>query len=158
VKHVTLPIQGGPPGPVASRYLTDGDDIPLVNWKEMWLIRAELEGGQNAINLVNELRAADGLPLVTYADPGNATQIKYMIIEERRRALFLEGRFYLTKLKNLDILWFPRGEGHTTASKWQLNGGVRRLMPQNEYELNKNLSLESRATGCSVGERPVKYL
>jgi hypothetical protein len=160
VKHQTLPIQAGPSGPVASRYLTDGDDIPLVNWKEMWLIRAEMEGGQAAIDLVNELRAADGLPAVTYITGATATadQIRYMVIEERRRALFLEGRYYLTKLKNLDVAWFPRGEGQTTASKWQLNGGVRRLMPQNEYELNKNLTLDSRATGCSAAERPVKYL
>jgi hypothetical protein len=145
---------------VASRYLTDGDDIPLVNWKEMWLIRAELEGGQAAIDLVNEVRAADGLPAVTYITGATATptQLKYLVIEERRRALFLEGRYYLTKLKNLDVAWFPRGEGQTTASRWQLNGGVRRLMPTNEYELNNNLSLSSRATGCSAAERPVKYL
>ena len=31
----------------------------------MWLIRAEFEGGQMAIDLVNELRAADEIPLVT---------------------------------------------------------------------------------------------
>ena len=75
------------------KYADEAADIPLVNWREIWLIKAELEGGQNAINLVNEIRAEDNrlfgleLPLVTYADPSNATQIRYMIIEEKRRVL-----------------------------------------------------------------------
>ena len=80
------------------RYLSEGDDLPWVNWKEMVLITAQALGGQGAIDQVNVLRTDAGLPLVTYADPGNANQIRDMIIEERRRALFLEGRFYATKL------------------------------------------------------------
>ena len=42
---------------------------------------------------MNELRAADDLPLVTYADPNNAEQIRYMIIE-KRRALVMEARYF----------------------------------------------------------------
>ena len=81
----------------------------------MLLIRAEAAGGQGAIDLVNELRAADNLPRVTYLAGATATpqQIRYMIIEERRRALFLEGRYFYTKLKNLDLLWFPRSAGQS---------------------------------------------
>ena len=128
----------------------------MVNWKDMWLIRAELEGGQRAIDLVNEVRAADALPSVTYADPANAKQIRYMVIEERRRALFLEGRFFSTKLENLDLLWFPRAEGRNPNRNGSVySGGVRLLMPGDEYTLNPNLGLAKRGTGCAQHERPV---
>jgi hypothetical protein len=156
VKTVFGPIQAsGEQAYVNARYSSEGDDIPLVNWKEMWLIRAELEGGQKAIDLVNELRAADGLPLVAYADPANAQQIKYMIFEERRRALFVEGRFFLTKLQNTDILWFPRAQGFSPKARWVLDGGVRYTMSDNEYILNPNLGLAKRGSGCAQHERPI---
>jgi hypothetical protein len=156
VKTLFGPIQAsGEQAYVNAKYTGEGDDLPLLNWKEMWLIRAELEGGQTAINLVNELRAADGLPLVTYADPGNAQQIKYMVFEERRRALFVEGRFFLTKLQNPDVLWFPRAQGFSPKARWVLDGGVRFTMPDNEYILNPNLGLAKRGTGCAQHERPI---
>ena len=118
-------------------------------------IRAEGVGGQGAIDLVNELRAFDNLPLVTYADPNNATQIRFVIIEERRRALVLEGRYFHTQLKNPDILWFPRSVGGTRGFDHAHRGGVRFLMPNSEFENNENLGLLDRATGYSPNERPV---
>ncbi len=148
-------VAGFGSAPVTERYKTGGDDIPLVNWKEMWLIRAELEGGQRAIDLVNELRAADNLPLVTYADPNNAQQIRYMIIEERRRALQLEARFFMTKLRNPDILWFPRGAGASVKFARPMQGGVRFIMSDDEYELNADLTLADRGTGCDPAEAPL---
>ena len=62
---------------------------------------------------MNQLRDAENptLPPVTYANPATAQQIKYMVSEEKRRALFDEGRFFYTKLKNPDVLWFPRNVG-----------------------------------------------
>jgi hypothetical protein len=140
--------------PTNIRYANAGADIPLVNWKEMALIRAEIAGGQEAINLVNAIRTADRLPLVTYANPANATQIKYMILEERRRALWLEGRFFYSKLKNMDVTWFPRGVGITPEGGLQMGGGVRYILPENEYILNENIDLDDRATGCAQHERP----
>jgi hypothetical protein len=124
----------------------------------MWLIRAEIEGGQKAIDLVNALRVADNLPRVTYADPANAQQIRYMIIEERRRALFIEGRYYFTKLQNLDLLWFPRNQGNNPGGgggNSQFMGGIRFVMPQSEFQLNPNLSLDDQATGCDAHQRPI---
>jgi hypothetical protein len=124
----------------------------------MYLLRAELEGGQRAIDLVNEVRAADNLPRITYASAGNATQIRYMIIEERRRALFLEGRFYFTKLKNLDLLWFPRKQGQHPgggAGGATYGGVIRFAMPESEFQLNQNLSLQDQATGCDASQRPI---
>lgn len=154
VAHSTRAIVGKPTtnGEVSNKYSNEGSDIPLVNWKEMVLIRAEVLGGQQAIDLVNQLRTADNLPLVTYADPTNAQQIKYMVWEERRRALFNEGRFYYTKLKNLDTFWFPRDNGGTRAQRRALEGGVRYTMPDAEYVANVNLTPADKGTGCSVAE------
>jgi hypothetical protein len=157
VTHRTANIQGKPQGngEVATKFTEEGSDHRLVSWKEMVLIRAEIAGGQAAIDLVNTLRTADGLPRVTYASPTNAQQIKYMIFEERRRALFNEARFFYTKLKNLDELWFPRNNGGTRGQRRGLNGGIRYTMPNNEYIANPNLSPADKATGCAANERPV---
>ena len=155
VQTSTGHVSGFGPAPVTARYKDGGDDIALVNWKEMWLIRAEIEGGQRAIDLVNELRAADDLPLVTYADPANAQQIRYMIIEERRRALHLEARFFMTKLRNPDILWFPRGAGNSPKFGHRLTGGVRFTMTAVEYEFNANLTEADEGTGCNPVEAPL---
>lgn len=158
VQHMEAEIQGvGVESFVNAKYDEEGADIPLVNWKEMVLIRAEVEGGQRAIDLVNELRAADGLPLVTYANPGDAEEIRYMIIEERRRALFLEARYFMTKLQNPDLLWFPRDVGATLRGGHQLQGGVRFLMPENEFHLNENVTIADRGTLCDPATRPVNF-
>jgi hypothetical protein len=139
-----------------SKLTAEGADNPIVNWQEMILIRAEAAGGQQAIDLVNVLRAADNLPRVTYASPGDAQQIRRMIIEERRRALFNEARFYYTKLKNLDLLWFPRASGGTRAQGHRLQGGIRTIMPLNEFIYNEHLTTSDRATLCPAAERPVQ--
>jgi hypothetical protein len=140
-----------------ARYTGQADDIPVVNWKEMLLIRAEIAGGQQAIDLVNQIRQADNLPRVTYLTGATATpqQIKYMIIEERRRALWLEARFFYTKLKNLDVLWFPRSSGQSPAKGNQFRGGIRYIMPNEEFQFNPNLTMEQRATGCPAAQRPI---
>ena len=155
VPHRPVEIQGkGGTGFVPTKY-GDTDDVPLVNWKEMVLIRAEDSGGQGAIDLVNQLRAFDDLPLVTYADPNDALEIQYMIIEERRRALVLEGRYFVTKLLNPDILWFPRSIGGTRGFDHAFRGGVRFLMPGGEYINNTNLGNSVRGTGCNPNEAPI---
>jgi hypothetical protein len=129
--------------------------IPLVNWKEMMLIRAEAEGGQGAIDRVNEIRTADGLPRVTYLAATNTQGIRRMIIEERRRTLFQEGRYYYTKLKNLDLLWFPRLQGRMPTAGTAYQGGVRMAMPDTEYQLNANIAdLNKRGSGCDAASRP----
>jgi hypothetical protein len=158
VLHFRISISGPGILEVPDKYGSDADDIPLVSWKEMWLIRAEIEGGQTAINLVNDLRAAEGLPTVTYLDGATASaqDIRYMILEEWRRALFVEGgRYWSTKIRNTDVLWFPRGEGRTEFQGYFLRGGVRLTMPPFEYEANRNLTPEDMGTGCDPDEAPV---
>ncbi len=154
VQHFKKRIQGPQPREVPDKYKSNDEDIPLINWKEMWLIRAEIQGGQAAIDIVNDLRDLAGLPRVTYADPGNSEQIRRMIIEERRRELFLEGRYWATKIKNTDILWFPRGNGVTPEVGYNLQSGVRLALDEDEYNLNPNISLADRATACDPDEAP----
>jgi len=159
VKTSLATINGkGSAGVLAQRYTGEGDDEPIVNWKEMVLIRAEAVGGQAAIDLVNQIRTADKLPLVTYANAGDATQIRYMVLEEKRRSLFEEGRLFYTQLRNPDVMWFPRAQGATRYKGRNLQGGVRWIMSPAEWTATATLTLADRATGCSAVEEPVGNL
>jgi len=153
---------GGGPDYMIQKYDDLSDDIPLINWREMRLIEAEAAGPSSAgVDLVNRVRAADGLPEVQGAYrtlvEGDADRYDDMIIEERRRALWLEARFWSTKILKNEKLWFPRqvGDWVNPISTVALGGAVRMLMPTNEYEINPNLTLGDRGTGCPAGERPL---
>ena len=160
VPHAIGNTAGGPLN-VEQKYGDLAADIPLLNWREMRLIQAEAAGpGAAGLGFVNEIRTADGLPLVTggYATlvQGDATAFDNLLIEERRRALWLEARFWSTKILKNEKLWFPRREGEwVNVSSYELNGGVRVLMDESEYAINPNLGLEARGTGCPAGQRPV---
>jgi hypothetical protein len=161
VEHAIGNTAGGP-RPIERKYDELSDDIPLVNWREMRLIQAENAGpGSAGVDFVNEIRAADGLPLVAGAYrtlvEGDADRFDDLIIEERRRALWLEARFWSTKIQKNEKLWFPRRVGEwVNVSNYELNGGVRMLMPTSEYQINPNFGgLAARGTGCAAGERPV---
>jgi hypothetical protein len=161
VEHAIGPTAGGPDN-VIQKYASLADDIPLVNWREMRLIQAENAGASAAgVDFVNEIRVADGLPEVQGAYrtlvEGSAARFDDLLIEERRRALWLEARFWSTKILKNEKLWFPRGFGSwdNENATYGLNGGVRMLMPTAEYEINTNLDLTDRATGCPAGQRPI---
>jgi hypothetical protein len=153
-------VSGGP-RPVQRKYTTLAADIPLLNWREMRLIRAEAAGPSAAgVDHVNAVRAQAGLPLVAGAYrtlvESDADRFDDLIIEERRRALWLEARFWSTKIQKNEKLWFPRRLGEwVNNSNYELFGGVRVLMLAREYEINPNLGRAARGTGCAVGERPV---
>ena len=158
VPHTWGILQGsGQPRLFQAKWTSEADDLPWVNWKEIQLIAAEIAGGQAAIDRVNVVRAASRLPLVTYADPSNAQQIRYMIIEERRRELFVEGRYFATALKNTDVIWFPRAAGNNREKGEAYGGGIKFLRPAHEYLLNPNLKQADRGTGCPAAVRPVNF-
>jgi hypothetical protein len=153
---------------VPQRYPNDTDDIPLINWKEMRLIRAEAAGNTAAgIAHVNAVRAADSLPLIQGAYEttllGDADAYQDLLIEERRRALFEEGRFWSTKIRWNEKLWFPRSVGDliNTSASYTFGGGVRILFDANEYQVNTNWvaqgGLAARGTGCDPYEAPVGF-
>lgn len=87
---------------IQTKYTNLGDPIPMARWAEAQLILAEIEGGQSAVARINALRDVHGLPHVS-----EVTQD--LIIEERRREFFFEGRFHADKLRY--GLWFPEGQG-----------------------------------------------
>lgn len=149
-------ISGG--GFLPVKYPAEDTDIPFLTWEEIWLIRAEAAGGQTAIDLVNDIRDFYELPRVTYADPGDPDQIRNMILEEARRVLWLEGgRWKAWKIQNTDVAWFPRAQGETFSAQVPYEGAVRHIYPENEYELNENVTLADRATGCDPAEAPVRF-
>jgi hypothetical protein len=135
------------------KYTAVDQFIPLVNWEEMWLIMAEANTA-NAVTLVNDIRAAQTppLPLVTYGPTGG--EIEDMIIEERRRSLFLEGRFWSTKIQNTDKLWFPRSTEDLDENGNEIGGAVRMVMEDLEFERNSNIGYGDIATGCDPDQAP----
>jgi hypothetical protein len=81
-----------------AKYTGDGSRIRLATRDEAQLILAEVAGGTQAVTIINGLRDAAGLP--RYSGATDAASIRQLIIEERRRALFVEG------FRNYDIQRF----------------------------------------------------
>lgn len=71
------------------KYTSDSSPIRFASYTEAQLIIAEVSGGQTAVNIINALHTANGLPAFA---GGSAQQIKDQIVEERRREFFLEAR------------------------------------------------------------------
>ena len=70
------------------RYTTETSPMPIATWNEAQLIIAEAEGGQAAVDAINRLHTAAGLPGFSSSDDA-ATMAQ--VYEERRRELFLTG-------------------------------------------------------------------
>jgi hypothetical protein len=71
------------------KYTSDASSIRYASYTEAQLIIAEVQGGQTAVDIINKLHTANGLPAFA---GGTAQQIKDQIVEERRREFFLEAR------------------------------------------------------------------
>jgi len=97
------------------KYLGSGAvSLPIASWNEAQLILAEATGGQAAIDAMNRVRAANGVPALV-ADP--ASDLEPIILEERRRQLFLEGQRYPDMLrKNLPFVTGVNRKGQTFGS------------------------------------------
>lgn len=74
--------------------------VPIASWREAHLIIAEAEGGAEAVNRVNILRAHHGLP--AYTGGTGAAEIQALIIQERARELYLEGQ-HLNDLRRFNL-------------------------------------------------------
>jgi len=115
------------------KYTSLSDPIPLARWAEAQLILAEADGGAGAVQYINAVRDAHGLP--HYQGPTDAASIRDAIIEERRREFFFEGRFLADKLR-FD-LWFPNGIG--SNHKGFAYGTARCFeLPLSEADANPN--------------------
>jgi hypothetical protein len=81
-----------------AKFTSDGSPIRVATYQEAQLILAEVAGGSQAVTIINGLRDAAGLP--HYTGPTDVASIKQLIINERQRALFVEG------FRNYDIQRF----------------------------------------------------
>lgn len=80
---------------VQQKYQSLSDPIPIARYAEAQLIIAEIELGQTAVDIINDLHGAAGLPDFVPNDVNDDTEILDHVIEERRREFFLEGhRFW----------------------------------------------------------------
>jgi starch-binding outer membrane protein, SusD/RagB family len=114
-----------------SKYPTRQSPIPVASWREARLIEAEIQGGQEAVDIINELHARVGLSDFNSADE---SEIQAQVLEERRRELFLEGH------RLNDVLRFgltpepPPG----TPYHWGGSYGSINCLPLPDVETNNN--------------------
>jgi hypothetical protein len=119
----------------ASKYASDASSIPIARGTEALLIRAEAVGGQTAVQIINQLHTAAGIPPFASTDPA---QIRAQIIEERQREFFLEGH-HLGDLIRYNIPLSP-----AVGAPWH-NGAVygdTRCMPLPDVERLNNPTLK----------------
>jgi hypothetical protein len=83
------------PGATLNNTLGDAMPLPMARYEEAQLIIAEVQGGAAAVTIINAMRAT--VNLKPYTGPTDATSIKNLVIDERKRVLFAEG------LRNYDI-------------------------------------------------------
>ena len=124
---------------VSNKYRTGASPIPIGSYKEAQLIIAEAEGGQVAVNIINSLRVAAGLPGAFQST--DATTIMNQVISERSRVLYLQGnRAYDMRRLNLPL--------NPAAGVAYLHGGVygtEVCFPLPDVERNSNPNIKPTA-------------
>jgi hypothetical protein len=168
VPHAFGSVQGPGLHENPTYYANDSADEPLASWRELTLIQADYAHSQNdlqgAIDLVNGLRAEHSLPEISGAHEtsllADADAVRAMLLEERRRELYSQGgRYWSTKIQNVDMLWFPRRQGQTPTAGYVVQGGVRMAWATDEYTGNPNFAALGditaiRGTFCDPAEAP----
>lgn len=88
--------------------------IRLASWHEAQYVIGEIQGGDEARDRINAVRAAQGLPEWDADESATDQEIRDKLIEERARTLFLEGQRMgdLRRYRDqLGIDLFPSGPG-----------------------------------------------
>jgi hypothetical protein len=114
----------------------DAAPMPMARYEEAQLIIAEIQGGQQAVNIINAMRADVGL--LPYTGPTDAQAVKDLVIGERQRVLFLEG------LRNYDIERFKLPFNPPVDTNFPVGGGTygnTTCLPLPDIEKNNNPSL-----------------
>lgn len=119
-----------------TKYRSADQAIPIASGKEAQLISAEgdIAAGQPgvAVDKINAIRATYGVP--AYSGPEDAASVKALLIEERRRDLFLEGQ-RLGDVQRYDIALKPvPGEPFVFGS----NYGTTTCLPLPDAERQAN--------------------
>lgn len=89
------------------KYTSRADPIPIASWREAQFIIAEARGGAAAIEALNRVRSAHGLPPI---EEEEIVDLLDTILEERRREFFLEGQGHSDMIRH-DVP-FPSGLNH----------------------------------------------
>lgn len=120
---------------ITTKYASLDAPIPVARWAEGQLIIAEVTGGQTAVDIINALHAAVGLPPFSSSDP---TEISNQVLEERKRELFLEGQHLFDTIRfNLPLIPPP-------GTPYGLKGGSygdTRCLPLPNAERDNNPTL-----------------
>jgi hypothetical protein len=121
---------------ITTKYPSLDAPTPIARWAEAQLIIAEVMGGQPAVDIINTLHAAAGLPPFSSSDP---TEIANQVLEERKRELFLEGQHLFDTIRfNLPLVPPP---GTPYGLKGGSYGDTRCLpLPNAERDNNPNLA------------------
>jgi hypothetical protein len=120
---------------IQTKYATSTSPIPIASYKEAQLIVAEAAGGQTAVNIINALRTASGLPTFSSTDP---VAIAAEVTEARRRELFLEGQ-HLYDVRRLNLPLDPvAGIPYSTVYLKGGNYGTERCFPLPDVERLNN--------------------
>ncbi|MEO8909566.1 MAG: RagB/SusD family nutrient uptake outer membrane protein [Gemmatimonadaceae bacterium] len=120
---------------IQTKYPSTSTPIPVASYKEAQLIIAEVQQGQAAVTIINNLRAASGLPPFSSTDP---TAIANEVVEARRRELFLEGQ-HLFDVKRLNLPLVPAaGIPYSTVYLKGGNYGTERCFPLPDVESLNN--------------------
>lgn len=115
------------------KYTAAGADIPMASWAEAKLIMAEARLDE-AETHINDLRAAQGLPDVVLTGTETDAELLAIVLEERRRQLWLEGHRLNDMLRH--GIEFPQGSNH----KGQLYGPITCMpLPEQERRANPNI-------------------
>lgn len=124
-----------------------GADIPFATYREAQLMIAEVQQGQEAVTIINALRAsvADlphvasdhaSLPLPAFAST-DAAAIKAQVWEERRRELFLQGT-KVGDILRLDIPGVTTDDFETGTNQRGMEYGPHTCMPLPDVEKLQN--------------------
>jgi len=121
----------------ANKYIAgDAAPTPIARYEEAQLIIAEIQGGAQAVTIINSMRAQVGLQ--PYTGPTDAASIQNLVISERQRVLFLEGQ------RNYDIERFKIPFNPPIGVSFQGKGGTygnTTCLPLPDIEKNNNPSL-----------------
>ena len=120
---------------VQRKYNSLNAPIPIARYAEAQLIVAELSGGETAVDIINELHSAAGLPAFDSSDP---EAIRNQVIQERAHELFLEGhRFF-------DFNRFELPFDPPAATPYWQGGtyGTTRCLPLPDLERDNNPNIE----------------
>ena len=120
--------------------------MPMARYEEAQLIIAEIQGGAQAVSIINAMRAKVGL--APYTGPTDAAAIQKLVISERQRVLFLEG------FRNYDIERFKIPFYPPVGDSFPVGGGTygnTTCLPLPDIEKNNNPSLGSGFVPSTTG-------